>query len=118
MRSGPVCSILRCSEPLHFGESVSAPAVGFRAPLLLPTHALGFCRPLRSETYIHQNGQPVQKPVASPVHLVAPPPDFLMEETLAAAASSHPHVVSRLASDVFACSFPRSASRVYAVCMH
>jgi hypothetical protein len=73
------------------------------------------CSPFSSESVIHTHGVPAHKPVTRAVHLSAPPPDFLMEATLAAAAASHPHVVSRLTSDEFACSFPRVASRVYTV---
>jgi hypothetical protein len=38
-----------------------------------------------------------------------------MESTLAAAASSHPSVVSRLSSPALACSFPRAPSRIFLV---
>ena len=73
------------------------------------------CSPFTSQAFLHINGQLFGDLIASTVHLVAPPPDFLMESTLAAATSSHPRVVSRLSSAAFACSFPRAPSRIYLV---
>jgi hypothetical protein len=73
------------------------------------------CSPFSSQTTLHRRGLRLFIPVTSPVHIAAPPPDFLMESTLEAAVSSYPHVVSRISSDALACSFPRAASRVYVV---